>query len=68
MDDPPEEPETPYHPTPCSQREIHSLLLSVWLARSETEVKEILDDHGLTPEEFDGLSRGPFDLPGPDGS
>ncbi|MYQ63923.1 MULTISPECIES: hypothetical protein [unclassified Streptomyces] len=64
MDDPPEESGNPHVPAPFSQREINSLLLAVGLARSESEIKEILDVHGVTPGEFDDLPRGPLDLPG----
>lgn len=55
MEDPPGEPESPYHCTPHSLREIHSVSLQLSLASSDTERKQILDSFGMTVEEFGDL-------------
>lgn len=55
MEDPPGEPDSRYHCTPHSLREIHSVSLQLSLASSDTERKQILDSFGMTIEESDEL-------------
>ncbi len=55
MEDPPGETESPYHITPHSLREIHSVSLQLSLASSETEREKILDPFGMTIDGFGEL-------------
>ncbi|CAM5437950.1 putative protein OS=Streptomyces aurantiogriseus OX=66870 GN=GCM10010251_66480 PE=4 SV=1 [Streptomyces aurantiogriseus] len=66
MEDPPGETESPYHCTPHSLREIHSVSLRLSLASSDAERKQILDSFGMTTEEFDELFGHGSGSTGPD--
>ncbi|GGW34718.1 hypothetical protein GCM10010350_17880 [Streptomyces galilaeus] len=66
MEDPPGDPESPYHCAPHSLREIHSVWLQLSSARSHIERKQILDSFGMTIEEFSALFGHGFAFTCPD--